>query len=422
MPQEEFDSGDEESDSYHDADLATLEELGVSEEHRQEAIDRVDFDRCELVREVGERYRDGESVPVIAAEAGEPMMTVEEAVKTYYLVFGEPPIYVMSIREFQNGRRFFVDGCDVADLEAETQNEAEEHVRAFVGRTLMDNDLDVVDIESPVPEMESFFHDELAEMGQTLAGFEWRSAGPSLHMDMVEQARKNLQGLGLLLQSSVMRDIQNVAEELTRTTIPEIDRLIRPSFSTMATGSVLASSAAMSSLASTPMGTGLEPSAIQLLNQPELQEAVRKMQTLPVREINRSLAQQAELASEIVEQADGIHLGVSGVGATMLSSAVVTPNGTDFFPARPEDVIRQFETSQVQSESAQIKASTEMLAWFDERFDIPSPKEHALFYIGIAEFVLTLLRMEYPGHHGLMIASPVSKLVLGVYIYMRYYG
>lgn len=68
----------------------------------------------------------------------------------------------MSVREFQNGRRYFVDGDAVADLDMESRTEAEKQVRAFVGRTLLDNDLGAVDIDDPLPEIPTLWMENLA--------------------------------------------------------------------------------------------------------------------------------------------------------------------------------------------------------------------------------------------------------------------
>lgn len=358
MPQEgDADSGDDESDSDHAADLATLEELEISEEQRQEAIDRVAFDRCELVREAGERYRDGDSIPVIAAETGEPMMGVEELVETYYLVFANPPKAGVSVRGFRNGRRYFEDGDDVAELDAETRTEGEKQVRAFVGRTLLDNDPDVVDIEEPVPEMPTLWMEDLAlredlgikelkQLDENLPGFRWPSAGLSLHRDMMEQARKNIQGAGGLMRRGIMRDFQNVSEELTRNTIPELGRAMQPSYSTLAAGSVFASSAAVSSVAAASMGGGLESAVFQTLNQPEVQEALQALRTMPWNELTKSLDEQLRLAGEVVEQMEGLYSEMTGTGAMMAGVARAGPDATGFSPVRPEQVIQELKDVQ----------------------------------------------------------------------------
>lgn len=106
---------------------------------------------------------------------------------------------------------------------------------------------------------------ELKELDENLQGVRWPSAALPLHPE-IEQARKNIQSLGTLMRSRVIQDFQNVAEELSRNTIPEIERLIRPSYSALATGSMVPSSAAMSSMAATSMGSGLESSLFQIMN------------------------------------------------------------------------------------------------------------------------------------------------------------
>ena len=148
---------DDESTDENDSDsaeYADLEDIIPSKEEQQAAISRVTFDWCETVREAGNRYREGESIRVLAVEFEVPMEKVRRAVKTYYLVFGEAPIDTVRGTVFEDGRQYFRGGLDVGELNTETQTEAKEHVQAFVGRTLLDNELDAVDIEEPVPEME----------------------------------------------------------------------------------------------------------------------------------------------------------------------------------------------------------------------------------------------------------------------------
>lgn len=79
------------------------------------------------------------------------------------------------------------------------------------------------------------------------------------------------------------------------------------------------------------------------------------MQTLPVREMNRSLAQQAELVRETVEQMDGFHLGVAGASVTMMGTVVARPEvAIEIDWGEPETVIERSEVDRpaVQMEPA----------------------------------------------------------------------
>lgn len=457
MPQEDADSGNEEADSDHeDTDLTRFEDFKISEEERQAAIDRVTFDRCELVREVGERYQSGDSIPVIATESGKPMMTVEEAVKTYYLVFSEPPRDGVSVREFGNGRRYFVDGDDVAALDA-ARGEAEQQVRAFVGRTLLENDLDAVDIEDPLPEMESLWSDELvmmdgvgidelAEMGQTLPGFEWPSAGLSLHM--VEQARKNIQGTGYLMRRGMMQDVQQVLDELRGGMMREVQRATSVSSSMLAAGSVagmpaesaFASSAAVSSVAGASLGPGFESAVVETLNQPGFHEAVQEAPTLPVKQItdvvDPLLLNQAQ---RIAEELDVFHPRMPGAGATMMGAAVSGAEvGLGFDRSEPEEVFEQFGVPQssvisepvATSQAALPVVSQERIPTADFRWIIDQvpdvSAETVLGAVGvlapiILEAVFIELQQMYPNQKvSLMYAQLVTTAVIELWIWNRF--
>lgn len=431
MPHDDADSGDEESDSDHvPAELATVEDFIISEEDRQEAIDRVTFDRCELVREAGERYRDGDSIPVIAAESGKPTMTVEEVVRTYYLVFSKPPGEGVSVREYRSGRRYFADGVDVADLDVETRTEAEEQVRAFMGRTLLENDLDAVDIESPLPEMESLWLDELAmmdefgveelaDLGEQFSVFQWPSAGLALHPDVMEQARKNVLGVGALMRSNVIRDVQNLADELTRNTIPLLRRSMEPSYSALAAGSVLASSAAMSSMAAS-MGPGIESAVVQSLNHPGFQEAFRALRTMPWEELTWALDEQLDLVNGIVEQIAGLQPGVAGIGATMAGATVAGPNPTGFDPVRPDQVFERLEETQSPADTipgTDIAAPEPGQLQRIERSLLEVPH---IVYAGGSGVVVVLLSNHFPKHQmEMQVMAYLLLMGIGVYSWRR---
>lgn len=408
MPHDDADSGDEESYSDHDADLVTLEELGISEEERQEAINRVTFDQCGLVREAGERYRDGDSIPVIAAETGEPMMTVEKAVRTYYLIFAEPPIGRVSVQEFRDGRWYFVDSGTAADLDAETQTEAEEHVRAFMGRTLLDNDLGAVDIDEPVPEMPAWIPNSTEISDYLLLG----SPAMSPLVDRVQEAAG-------LLASSQMHGVRQAVQTLSQVDVRELQQAAQTaSRARRAMEPVVASSAAASSMAAASIGSGLDPAVVQMLNQPGVQEALRAVQTMPVEQLIRSLDQQLGLVSGIIEQVDALDLSVTGAAATM-GVAAARPNvGQEFEfsdswqafeqpegswtpgELKPTDRGQNLDggLSQIQpDQTSQVEANSETGRW-SARVATMLLDAPLIIFGGTALVFFTFLGQQFPGY------------------------
>lgn len=145
---------DAEADADANANLATIDELTISDDQRQKAIDHVDYQRCARVRAMGERYQDHVSLRVLCGEFDMSMAEVRRALQTYHLVHAEPPVERVPSRAYDNGRRYFADTATLSELDADSRVEAKEHVQMFVGWTLLDNDVERVDISEPVPEID----------------------------------------------------------------------------------------------------------------------------------------------------------------------------------------------------------------------------------------------------------------------------
>jgi hypothetical protein len=292
MPPGEEDSGDDEDTaSENDSlEIATADDLIPSEEAQQEAIERVTFEWCQMVRDAGERYREDASIPEIAVELDVSMEEARRAVKMYYLVFSDAPMYKASGVVFTNGQLFFDAGVDIEGLDGETQTEAEEHVRAFVGWTLLDNELDDVDIEGSVPEMQTLSLD-LPEMPdeQLLDGVQGVQSSDVHLLDGIQGVQSSdvhlLDGVqGVKASSDAWPSVSNLFfdhpgisrafENIQRAVDVLYDRKIHErmwSSGLDGRATALASSAAISSMAASSAVAGVEPAVFQAVNEPAVQ-------------------------------------------------------------------------------------------------------------------------------------------------------
>lgn len=346
MPHDDADSGDDDADSGHDsAELATLEALMPSEEAEQAAISEVPFEWCATVREAGERYRDGESIPVIAVECGVPMKTAREAVKTYHLVFTEPPLMGVRSIVFDNGRRYFVDDEDVEELDAATRVEAEEHVQAFVGRTLLDNELDDVDIEKPVPLM------EVPPVRTPISMQEIPSVAAMESLNGSFAAAATLSGSQLVNQRMMSQaaGLQQAVNGLSSSSLRTLQQAVQKThFGKIGVTAGLVSSAAVSSVvaSSALTGVGVEPSILQAASQPAVRglmegaqtmaemnapamvravnavnqsavhQMMQEMQSLPVLQMADLLEEhRLQMVAPVLEQLDSLQYGLTGMAA-----------------------------------------------------------------------------------------------------------
>jgi hypothetical protein len=288
---------EDESDS---AEFADVEDLIPSQEEQQAAISRVTFNWCETVREAGDRYREGASIPVLAVELEMPIEKARRAVKTYYLVFGEAPIDTVRGIVYRNGQRYFRVGLDVEELDTETRIEAEEHIQAFLGRTLLDNELDAVDIKEPVPEMEVPMPLELdVVVGSQLK----RMLEPMKEEMSISGVSAGNQFLSQQLRSQITNGWQQTVSEMRKQNVRRFQQAVRATgIRKNAATPALAASAGISSVVASTAMAGVEPSMFQALGQSAAMSLMKAMQTMPemysspveqmINELSQSVAQQ----------------------------------------------------------------------------------------------------------------------------------
>ncbi|WP_273837017.1 hypothetical protein [Halococcus sp. PRR34] len=294
------DDGSTDEDDSDSVEYAGLEDLIPSEEEQQAAISRVTFDWCETVREAGDRYREGESIRVLAVELEVPMEKARRAVKTYYLVFGEAPIDTVRGTIFEDGRRYFRGGLDVGELDTETRTEAEEHVRTFVGRTLLDNELDAVDIEEPVPEMEvPMIQDMDAVVGsQVERMLESVKEGMSISGAFVGN-----QFLSQRLGSQIANGWQQTVGEMRKQNVRGFQQAVRATgIGKSASTPALAATAGISSVVASSAMAGFEPSMFQTMGQPALSGLQEAIQTMPAMYSPTVQQMMAGVSQSVVEQ------------------------------------------------------------------------------------------------------------------------
>lgn len=300
MPHDDASTDDEESDS---TELADVDDRLPSEEEQQAAISRVTFDWCETVREAGERYREGASIRVLAVELKVPMEKVRRAVKTYYLVFDEAPIDTVRGIVFENGGRFFRDGLDVEKLDTERRADAEKHVQEFVGRTLLNNELDAVDIEEPVPKMEVPPFQALESMVDSQMNGMLESVKESLSISGTFVSERLL---GQWVQSQTVGGMHQAVDEIRQQNIRQIQQTMQAtSIGKNPIAPALASSAALSSVVASSAVAGVDPSIVQAAGQPaaaSLRKAVQTMPTMYSPTVQQMMAGMSQSAAQQISQ------------------------------------------------------------------------------------------------------------------------
>jgi hypothetical protein len=377
------------------------------------------------VREIGERYRDGASIATIAAELELPFSKTERALSTYYLLFAEPPLDGVRSIAFSNGKRYYRDGQPLEELEAETRDTAEKHVREFVGRTLIDGDLDSVDIDEPVPEMEVPSLNVLSELAIEGPLFtEYQSMMDAVMPDTGLMFEKMMSGV----VDQIQQDMQTMVNQRLR----GIQQAVRVSgIGRNAMAPALASSALATTISASAV-SAIEPSVFHVMNQPALHglgmitetytlqiEQLAQILTQPVTRDIAFAFQSFPSAIELVNQSATVGFAESMMS---LSDSVAEITMMGAVAARPE-INQVFNGHRIDWPSVAIEPTVEPEEsndWLLARIELPSPNHHPLLYVGIADLVITQLAFIYPEHAELMYASPAFKLVLGIYLWKIY--
>lgn len=392
MPPADADS-DEEAETGSDNDspeILDADDLVYSDEEREAAVARVSFDWCRTVREAGDQYREGVPIAVLARELEVPEEKARRAVETYYLVFSETPALTVNRRVFRRGRRFFKNGVVVDELYAETQTAAEESVRAFVGQTLLDNDLDTVDIAEPLPEMDvpsvttGLSTVDAAEVTgiASIAESLQAAAGPSSPvLSDVQKASQTIQDAAEALNEPLMRDVQRVVDGFSRQGVSRVQELAQSaSLPRSVTRPAVVSTAAVSSVTAASMA-GVDPAVfepvasgalqisgvapvIDVVGQSAVQEMAASVNMLPsisVMELGEMVDQRMQELSRAVAQLGKIQQGMAGLGA--MSAAAMRPDlGQAFELSGPGQVFDQSEMVRQPQESESVEMSTASVA------------------------------------------------------------
>lgn len=456
MPHDDADAGAEELTSEHngadaDTELVTVEKLMEAQRKRkQAALNEVTFRECLVIRAAGERYRDHGSLQQLRAEFvdhWETLAEVREALQTYYLVHTKLP-RAGPDRVFENGYRFF-EGAALSALDGETQTEAKEDVRRFVGRAVLDGDVESVDFGEPIP-----------EMGIPLSiAIEKADDGADISVASVPEIEAAREAARELLS------MQSVPDEVRQLWTPMLARELgssaraafravevcseaMPSSRTLAAGITVG---AGSSLVATQGIPGVELSAFQTLGQPAIRSAmgamtafnkvyelqfasmlsglgeniVRQFQAselarIPALQISELIdGQFYQGLAEIARHFRGMQAGMNGMAAL---GAVVTTRGTQ------QDMFSQpSSSSPVQSPPAPTigapirdapirDAPIEQITIRDRIWDATSPEYiehwHGTFYL-FAQIVFLSLETRFPEMHvPLAVAEEIMNWLL----------
>ena len=130
---------------------STFEEIMEAiEEERSERREQVSYEWVKTVREVGELYRNSESVEAVSEELDKSEETVQEALTVYRLLFEDPPKEVASKASIASRRFFSVERDDSESFVDENEDEPiEELVREYIGAAYLEHDIDIEPVGEP---------------------------------------------------------------------------------------------------------------------------------------------------------------------------------------------------------------------------------------------------------------------------------
>lgn len=122
----------------------------------ERAIACVEFEWCQIVREAGRMYRDGEGIGKISNTIDIRDNDAREAMTVAQIIFNSPPEEV-SARAYNTGYRFFVekeDANSIASTDARSINEVKKEIREFVGTVYAARDVEGTELTAPPDEFE----------------------------------------------------------------------------------------------------------------------------------------------------------------------------------------------------------------------------------------------------------------------------
>lgn len=156
MDQLDNDNGDDEQPVRE-----LIEGIGPSDEQVERYLARISYDWCETVRDVGEYYRESQSLEDVADHFGLEETDARKAVATYTHIFTNQPVGDIDwVPGEEFGIRYFRDGSvtpeelldKVSFSEADDVDEVREQIRIFVGYVTDDKDLGDVNLYQEIPE------------------------------------------------------------------------------------------------------------------------------------------------------------------------------------------------------------------------------------------------------------------------------
>lgn len=207
------DGGEDDDDS----ESEILDEFEISEEKREEDRDRVSFEWCEVVRDIGEAYREIGDIEEVADRFDLDLEEAREAAIIYRLIFENPPKDI-SFGAHTTAIDFFDRGHNIESLTQDEEDDgvkqSKQYIREFMGAIYRVHDVEEEDeigeipdeMDLDMPELDFDFDDLLP----ALSAFE--NIGSLFSDQVINEAFADTQALTNAINTmNYQEDLRNIA-------------------------------------------------------------------------------------------------------------------------------------------------------------------------------------------------------------------
>lgn len=122
------------------------------QEKKRQDVERVSFDRCKLVKQAGELYRE-KNLDIVSRELSLPVNEAKKLIAIYILLVKQPPEDVTMLAthygiQFYGAQKTW---DEILEDSADPGDKVEKFIREFVGATLRTRDINDVDLGQELP-------------------------------------------------------------------------------------------------------------------------------------------------------------------------------------------------------------------------------------------------------------------------------
>lgn len=207
-----------------DSEPEIADEISVSEEKREEDRSRVTFEWCEVVRDVGETYRETGDIEEVADQFNIDLEDAREAAIVYRLIFKDSPEDI-SFGAYTTAIDFFDGDHSINSLTrgggSEGVEQSKQYLREFVGAIYRVHNVEKEDNIGEIPNEMDLDPLELDfdSLSPALSAFE--NIGPLFSDQVINEAFADTRALASAISTmSYQKELQNIA--IAVNTLPSV--------------------------------------------------------------------------------------------------------------------------------------------------------------------------------------------------------